>query len=98
MHSNIVFCLFSFLENKINDLARKMEKQFAERSVRKPAGGVSILPQRNDEVQKLTVRPWRMILIGQIPLMWKAGVEMFPGFHWYGEEMSAFLVLGELFL
>ncbi|XP_056883482.1 cilium assembly protein DZIP1 isoform X1 [Takifugu flavidus] len=41
-------------ENKINDLARKMEKQFAERSVRKPAGGVSILPQRNDEVQKLT--------------------------------------------
>lgn len=37
-----------------------MEKQFAERSARKPAGGVSILPERNDEVQKLTVRPWTM--------------------------------------
>ncbi|KAK9524089.1 hypothetical protein VZT92_017956 [Zoarces viviparus] len=41
-------------ENKINDLARKMEKQFAERAVKKPAGGVSILPERNDEVQELT--------------------------------------------
>ncbi|KAI9526005.1 hypothetical protein NQZ68_002553 [Dissostichus eleginoides] len=41
-------------ENKINDLARKMEKQFAERSLKKPAGGVSILPERKDEVQELT--------------------------------------------
>ncbi|XP_018527130.1 cilium assembly protein DZIP1 isoform X4 [Lates calcarifer] len=41
-------------ENKINVLARKMEKQFAERAVKKPAGGVSVLPERNDEVQDLT--------------------------------------------
>ncbi|XP_051283708.1 cilium assembly protein DZIP1 isoform X3 [Dicentrarchus labrax] len=41
-------------ENKINDLARKMEKQFAGRAVKKPAGGVSILPERKDEVQELT--------------------------------------------
>ncbi|XP_070786515.1 cilium assembly protein DZIP1 [Enoplosus armatus] len=41
-------------ENKINDLARKMEKQFADRAVKKPAGGISILPQRKDEVQELT--------------------------------------------
>ncbi|XP_070712062.1 cilium assembly protein DZIP1 [Pempheris klunzingeri] len=41
-------------ENKINDLARKMEKQFADRAVKKPAGGVSILPERKDEVQELT--------------------------------------------
>lgn len=45
-----------FLENKINDLARKMEKQFAGRAVKKPTGGVSILPERKDEVQELTVR------------------------------------------
>lgn len=56
-----------------------MEKQFAERSVRKPAGGVSILPQRNDEVQKLTVRQWRIIHIDQIALMWKAGFEILSG-------------------
>ncbi|XP_068575624.1 cilium assembly protein DZIP1 isoform X1 [Cebidichthys violaceus] len=41
-------------ENKINDLARKMEKQFAERAIKKPAGGVSVLPERKDEVQELT--------------------------------------------
>lgn len=41
-------------ENKINDLARKMEKQFAGRAVKKPAGGVSILPEKKDEVQELT--------------------------------------------
>lgn len=41
-------------ENKINDLARKMEKQFAERAIKKPAGGVSILAERKDEVQELT--------------------------------------------
>ncbi|XP_067349716.1 cilium assembly protein DZIP1 isoform X3 [Channa argus] len=40
-------------ENKINDLARKIEKQFSERAVKKPAGGVSILPQRKDKVQEL---------------------------------------------
>lgn len=45
-----------FLENKINDLARKMEKQFAGRAIKKPAGGISILPERKDEVQELTVR------------------------------------------
>lgn len=33
-----------------------MEKQFAERVVKKPAGGVSVVPERS-EVQKLTVRP-----------------------------------------
>ncbi|XP_042369266.1 zinc finger protein Dzip1 isoform X2 [Plectropomus leopardus] len=41
-------------ENRINDLARKMEKQFTERVSKKPAGGVSILPERKDEVQELT--------------------------------------------
>ncbi|XP_027147581.1 cilium assembly protein DZIP1 isoform X3 [Larimichthys crocea] len=41
-------------ENKINDLARKMEQQFAGRAAKKPAGGVSILPERKDEVQELT--------------------------------------------
>ncbi|KAI3365804.1 hypothetical protein L3Q82_000803 [Scortum barcoo] len=40
-------------ENKINDLARKMERQFAERAVKKPAGGISILPESKDEVQEL---------------------------------------------
>ncbi|XP_061571890.1 cilium assembly protein DZIP1 [Cololabis saira] len=41
-------------ENTISNMARKMEKQFAERSVKKPAGGVSILPGRRDEVQELS--------------------------------------------
>lgn len=40
-------------ENKINILARKME-QFSDRAVKKPVGGVSILPERKDEVQELT--------------------------------------------
>ncbi|CAG04951.1 unnamed protein product [Tetraodon nigroviridis] len=40
-------------EHKVVDLARKMEKQFAERVVKKPTGGVSVLPERS-EVQKLT--------------------------------------------
>lgn len=48
-------CLF-LSENRISDLARKMEKQFAGRAVKKPAGGVSILPERKDEVQELMVR------------------------------------------
>lgn len=41
-------------ENKINDLAKKMEKQFAERLGKKPVGGISILPERKDEIQELT--------------------------------------------
>ncbi|KAM6893944.1 cilium assembly protein DZIP1 [Xenentodon cancila] len=41
-------------ENTISNMARKMEKQFAERAVKKPAGGVSILPERKDEVQELS--------------------------------------------
>ncbi|XP_077958068.1 cilium assembly protein DZIP1 isoform X5 [Gasterosteus aculeatus] len=41
-------------ESKINNLARKVEKQFSERTITKPAGGISILPERNDEVQELT--------------------------------------------
>uniref|UniRef100_H3D6V5 DAZ interacting zinc finger protein 1 n=1 Tax=Tetraodon nigroviridis TaxID=99883 RepID=H3D6V5_TETNG len=40
-------------KHKVVDLARKMEKQFAERVVKKPTGGVSVLPERS-EVQKLT--------------------------------------------
>lgn len=49
-------CILCFLENKINDLARKMEKKFAERVVKKPAGAISILPERKDEVLELTVK------------------------------------------
>ncbi|XP_060888515.1 cilium assembly protein DZIP1 isoform X4 [Labrus mixtus] len=41
-------------ENKIDDLVRKMEKQFVDRGLKKPAGGVSIIPGRRDEVQELT--------------------------------------------
>ncbi|XP_068165335.1 cilium assembly protein DZIP1 isoform X2 [Antennarius striatus] len=40
--------------NKINELARTVEKQLAGRVVKKPPGGVSILPERKDEVQELT--------------------------------------------
>ncbi|XP_028989115.1 cilium assembly protein DZIP1 isoform X2 [Betta splendens] len=40
-------------ENKISDLAKKMEKQFTERVIKKPAGAVSILPERKDVVQEL---------------------------------------------
>ncbi|XP_076004920.1 cilium assembly protein DZIP1-like [Genypterus blacodes] len=38
---------------KINALVRKMEEQFAETSTKKPAGGVSILAERKDEVLEL---------------------------------------------
>lgn len=55
-HECILWIACFFLENKINDLARKMEKQFAERAAKKPAGGISILPESKDEVQELTVR------------------------------------------
>ncbi|KAF7670006.1 hypothetical protein LDENG_00090170 [Lucifuga dentata] len=41
-------------DSSISDLARKMEKQFAERATKKPAEGVSILPERKDAVQELT--------------------------------------------
>ncbi|KAM9766372.1 cilium assembly protein DZIP1 isoform 2-T2 [Menidia menidia] len=41
-------------ENKISELARKMEKQFADRATKKPAGGVSVLPEKKDEVQELS--------------------------------------------
>lgn len=44
------------VENKISGLAKKMEKQIAERAAKRPAGGVSILPERDDEVQELSVR------------------------------------------
>ncbi|XP_041638224.1 zinc finger protein Dzip1 isoform X2 [Cheilinus undulatus] len=42
-------------ENKISDLARKMEKQLAERGSKKPTGGVSILPESKEDVQELTI-------------------------------------------
>ncbi|XP_075873667.1 cilium assembly protein DZIP1 isoform X2 [Nelusetta ayraudi] len=41
-------------ENKINELAKKMEKQFAGREGKRPAGGVSILPEQEDDMQDLT--------------------------------------------
>lgn len=41
-------------ENKINELAKKMEKQFAGREGKRPAGGVSILPEQKDDMQDLT--------------------------------------------
>jgi len=46
-----------------------MEKQFAERSLKKPAGGVSILPERKDEVQELTVR----ITLNLSASLWSTG-------------------------
>uniref|UniRef100_A0A1A7X5T5 DAZ interacting protein 1 n=1 Tax=Iconisemion striatum TaxID=60296 RepID=A0A1A7X5T5_9TELE len=45
----------SFDKVQISDLARKMEQQFAGRVVKKPAGGVSVLPERKDEVQELLI-------------------------------------------
>lgn len=42
-------------------MARKMEKQLSERGVKRPAGGVSILPERKDEVEELTVRSWGLL-------------------------------------
>lgn len=56
IESSTLMYLMFLPENKISDLSRKMEKQFAERAVKKPTGGVSILPERKDEVQELTVR------------------------------------------
>uniref|UniRef100_A0A3Q0SP07 DAZ interacting zinc finger protein 1 n=1 Tax=Amphilophus citrinellus TaxID=61819 RepID=A0A3Q0SP07_AMPCI len=37
------------VEKKNHGKGQNMEKQFAERAVKKPAGGVSILPEREDE-------------------------------------------------
>uniref|UniRef100_A0A8C3A686 DAZ interacting zinc finger protein 1 n=1 Tax=Cyclopterus lumpus TaxID=8103 RepID=A0A8C3A686_CYCLU len=42
-----VLLMSILLENKINDLVRKMEKQVAERVVKKPAGGVNSLHRQN---------------------------------------------------
>ncbi|XP_055083325.1 cilium assembly protein DZIP1 isoform X2 [Periophthalmus magnuspinnatus] len=41
-------------ENKISEMGKKIEKQFTDRLGKKPAGGVSILPERKDEVQELS--------------------------------------------
>ncbi|XP_053709091.1 cilium assembly protein DZIP1 isoform X1 [Synchiropus splendidus] len=41
-------------ENKVADLTAKLERQSPDRSIKRPAGGVSILPQRRDEVQELS--------------------------------------------
>ncbi|XP_058479046.1 cilium assembly protein DZIP1 isoform X1 [Solea solea] len=40
-------------ENKINIMARKIGQHYAQRSVKKPAGAVSILTERKDMVQEL---------------------------------------------
>ncbi|XP_054650850.1 cilium assembly protein DZIP1 isoform X2 [Dunckerocampus dactyliophorus] len=39
-------------DNKISDLAKKIERQVANTVSKKPAGGVRILPERKDEVQE----------------------------------------------
>uniref|UniRef100_A0AAV2LCS2 Cilium assembly protein DZIP1 domain-containing protein n=1 Tax=Knipowitschia caucasica TaxID=637954 RepID=A0AAV2LCS2_KNICA len=41
-------------ENKIVEISKKIEKQFTERLGKKPAGGISILAERKDEVQELS--------------------------------------------
>ncbi|XP_015233525.1 PREDICTED: zinc finger protein Dzip1-like isoform X2 [Cyprinodon variegatus] len=41
-------------KDKVFKLVRKVETQLAERGVKKPAGGVSVLPGRQDEVQELS--------------------------------------------
>ncbi|XP_019724126.1 cilium assembly protein DZIP1 isoform X2 [Hippocampus comes] len=40
-------------ENKVTDLARKIESQIANKATKKPVGGVSILPKTNDESSDL---------------------------------------------
>uniref|UniRef100_A0A3B5MVF2 DAZ interacting zinc finger protein 1 n=1 Tax=Xiphophorus couchianus TaxID=32473 RepID=A0A3B5MVF2_9TELE len=47
-----LFCLFP---DKVADLARKVELHISERAIKKPAGGVSVLPERKDEVQELSL-------------------------------------------
>ncbi|XP_037127890.1 zinc finger protein Dzip1 isoform X1 [Syngnathus acus] len=39
-------------ENKVSELARKIESQVANKVSKKPVGGVSILPEANDEVHE----------------------------------------------
>ncbi|XP_057682256.1 cilium assembly protein DZIP1 isoform X2 [Corythoichthys intestinalis] len=41
-------------ENKVSDLARKIEEQVLNKSTKKPVGGVSILPELKDEVQEFS--------------------------------------------
>ncbi|XP_055021536.1 cilium assembly protein DZIP1 [Boleophthalmus pectinirostris] len=41
-------------ENKISEMGKKIEKQFTDRLGKKPAGGISIFPERKDEVQELS--------------------------------------------
>ncbi|KAM4710960.1 cilium assembly protein DZIP1 isoform 2-T10 [Anableps anableps] len=42
-------------KDKVINMAKKVEMQLAGRTVKKPAGGVSILPERKDEVQELSL-------------------------------------------
>ncbi|XP_072317928.1 cilium assembly protein DZIP1 isoform X3 [Eucyclogobius newberryi] len=41
-------------ENKISEMGKIIEKQFTDRLGKKPAGGISILPERKGEVQELS--------------------------------------------
>lgn len=41
-------------ETKISDMAKKLEQQFTERLAKRPAGGISVLPERKDEVLELS--------------------------------------------
>ncbi|XP_027867251.1 cilium assembly protein DZIP1 isoform X4 [Xiphophorus couchianus] len=45
----------SHIKDKVADLARKVELHISERAIKKPAGGVSVLPERKDEVQELSL-------------------------------------------
>ncbi|XP_014906065.1 cilium assembly protein DZIP1 isoform X3 [Poecilia latipinna] len=45
----------SHIKDKVADLARKVELHISERAVKKPTGGVSILPERKDEVQEISL-------------------------------------------
>ncbi|XP_043966301.1 zinc finger protein Dzip1 isoform X2 [Gambusia affinis] len=45
----------SHVKDKVADLARKVELHISERAIKKPAGGVSVLPERKDEVQELSL-------------------------------------------
>ncbi|XP_054915032.1 cilium assembly protein DZIP1 [Poeciliopsis prolifica] len=42
-------------KDKVADLARKVEEHISERPTKKPAGGVSVFPERKDEVQELSL-------------------------------------------
>ncbi|XP_014862014.1 PREDICTED: zinc finger protein Dzip1-like isoform X1 [Poecilia mexicana] len=45
----------SHIKDKVADLARKVELHISERAVKKPIGGVSVLPERKDEVQEISL-------------------------------------------